>query len=109
MAVWNLHMPPHATGIDAAPELDEGLRVQYDSGGEPRMRPVGSVSVRRLVEARQPALALHGHIHEGRGRYKLGRTVGINPGSQYQDGVLMGVLVRVSPTSGVRDVTFTAG
>jgi hypothetical protein len=35
--------------------------------------------------------------------------VGINPGSQYQDGVLMGVLVRVSPTSGVRDVTFTAG
>ena len=54
-------------------------------------------------------VALHGHIHEGRGRYKLGRTVGINPGSQYQDGVLMGVLVRVSPTSGVRDVTFTAG
>ena len=109
MAIWNLHMPPHATGIDAAPELDAELRVQYDSGGEPRMRPVGSRSIRRLVEDRQPALALHGHIHEGRGRYKLGRTVGINPGSQYQDGVLMGVLVRVSPTSGVRDVTFTAG
>ena len=95
--------------IDAAPELDGGLRVQYDSGGDPRMLPVGSRSIRRLVEERQPVLALHGHIHEGRGRYKLGRTVGINPGSQYQDGVLMGVLVRVSATSGVRDVTFTAG
>ena len=109
IAIWNLHMPPHATGIDAAPELDAGLRVQYDSGGEPRMRPVGSHSIKRLVEERQPTLALHGHIHEGRGRYKIGRTVGINPGSQYQDGVLMGVLVRVSPSSGVRDVTFTAG
>ena len=107
--IWNLHMPPHATGIDAAPELDTGLHVQYDGGGEPRMLPVGSRSIRRLVEERQPTLALHGHIHEGRGRYRLGRTIGINPGSQYQDGVLMGVLVRVSPTSGVRDVTFTAG
>ena len=102
-------MPPHATGIDAAPQLDADLRVQYDSGGEPRMRPVGSRSIRQLIEDRQPTLALHGHIHEGRGRYKLGRTVGINPGSQYQDGVLMGVLVTVSPSAGVRDVTFTAG
>ena len=109
ITIWNLHMPPHATGIDAAPQLDPDLRVQYDSGGEPRMLPVGSRSIRRLVEERQPTLALHGHIHEGRGRYKLGRTVGINPGSQYQDGVLMGVLIRVSPTSGVRDITFTAG
>jgi uncharacterized protein len=109
LAIWNLHMPPHATGIDGAPELDADLRVQYDSGGEPRMRPVGSRSIRRLIEDRQPTLALHGHIHEGRGRYRLGRTVGINPGSQYQDGVLMGVLVTVSPSGGVRDVTFTAG
>ena len=109
LAIWNLHMPPHATGIDAAPQLDADLRVQYDSGGEPRMRPVGSRSIRQLIEDRQPTLALHGHIHEGRGRYKLGRTVGINPGSQYQDGVLMGVLVTVSPSAGVRDVTFTAG
>jgi Icc-related predicted phosphoesterase len=109
LAIWNLHMPPHATGIDAAPELDRDLRVQYEAGGEPRMRPVGSRAIRRLIEERQPTLALHGHIHEGRGRYKLGGSVGINPGSQYQDGVLLGVLVRVSPTGGVRDVTFTAG
>jgi Icc-related predicted phosphoesterase len=107
--IWNLHMPPHATGIDDAPELDAELRVQYDTNGEPRMRPVGSSAIRQLIEERGPTLALHGHIHEGRGRYKLGRTVGLNPGSQYQDGVLLGVLIRVSPTAGVRDVTFTAG
>jgi Icc-related predicted phosphoesterase len=109
VAIWNLHMPPHATGIDEAPELDSSLRVQYTGSGEPRMRPVGSTTIRDLIERHQPALGLHGHIHEGRGRYRLGQTVGANPGSQYQDGVLMGVLVRVSSTKGVRDLAFTAG
>ena len=108
-SIWNLHMPPRGTGIDEAPELDPDLRVQYTGSGEPRMRPVGSETIRDLIEQRQPSLALHGHIHEGRGRYRLGRTVGANPGSQYQDGVLMGVLVRVSATHGVRDLAFTAG
>jgi Icc-related predicted phosphoesterase len=108
-SIWNLHMPPHATGIDGAPELDSDLRVQYDGRGEPRIRSVGSHSIRRLIEERQPTLALHGHIHEGRGRYKLGSTIGVNPGSQYQDGVLLGVLIRVSATRGVQDVAFTAG
>lgn len=107
--IWNLHMPPYKTGIDDAPALDDELRVRYDAGGEPRMLPVGSSSIRRLIEERVPTLALHGHIHEGRGRYRLGRTIGANPGSQYQDGVLMGILVRVSATDGVRDLTFTAG
>ena len=107
--IWNLHMPPHRTGIDDAPELDDELRVRYDAGGEPRMGPVGSTSIRRLIEERVPTLALHGHIHEGRGRYRLGRTIGANPGSQYQDGVLLGILLRVSATDGLRDLTFTAG
>jgi Icc-related predicted phosphoesterase len=109
VTIWNLHMPPHATGVDDAPELDADLRVRYDGSGEPRMRPVGSTAIRQLIEERGPTLALHGHIHEGRGRYRLGRTVGVNPGSQYQDGVLMGVLLRVSANQGVRDLAFTAG
>lgn len=107
--IWNLHMPPHATGIDEAPELGPDLRIRYDGGGEPRMTPVGSATIRRLIEERSPTIALHGHIHEGRGRYRLGRTVGANPGSQYQDGVLMGVLLRVSARHGLRDLAFTAG
>jgi Icc-related predicted phosphoesterase len=107
--IWNLHMPPHGTGIDRAPELDESLQVRYDGGGEPRMQPVGSVAIRDLIERDGPTLALHGHIHEGRGRYRLGRTTGVNPGSQYQDGVLLGVLLRVSADGGLRDLAFTAG
>lgn len=109
VTIWNLHMPPKATSIDFAPKLDASLRVQYDGAGEPVMVPVGSAAIRELVTARQPTLALHGHIHESRGRYKIGRTTGINPGSQYQDGVLLGVLVRVSARNGVRDIAFTAG
>lgn len=109
VTIWNLHMPPHATSIDAAPKLDGELRVQYDGGGEPIMVPVGSTAVRALVAERQPTVALHGHIHEGRGRYRIGRTTGVNPGSQYQDGVLLGVLLRISARQGLRDLAFTAG
>lgn len=109
VTIWNLHMPPHASSIDAAPKLDAELRVQYDGSGEPIMVPVGSTAVRQLVAERQPTVALHGHIHEGRGRYRIGRTTGVNPGSQYQDGVLLGVLLRISARQGLRDLAFTAG
>jgi Icc-related predicted phosphoesterase len=107
--IWNLHMPPRDTGIDRAPRLDERLNVQYDGSGEPIMVPVGSTTIRDLITERQPTVALHGHIHEGRGRYRIGSTNGFNPGSQYQDGVLLGLLLRVSATKGLRHFAFTAG
>lgn len=107
--IWNLHMPPHDTGIDRAPRLDRALKVQYDGAGEPDMIPVGSTAVRDLIAERQPTIALHGHIHEGRGRYRIGSTSGFNPGSQYQDGVLLGLLIRVSSKQGLRHFAFTAG
>ena len=107
--IWNLHMPPYDTGVDRAPLLDGSLHVQYDGSGEPVMVPVGSHAIRDLIAERQPTIALHGHIHEGRGRYRIGTTAGFNPGSQYQDGVLQGLLLRVSARKGLRDFAFTAG
>jgi len=107
--IWNLHMPPYDTGVDRAPRLDDSLHVQYDGSGEPVMVPVGSHAIRDLIAERQPTIALHGHIHEGRGRYRIGTTAGFNPGSQYQDGVLQGLLLRVSARKGLRDFAFTAG
>lgn len=107
--IWNLHMPPYDTRIDRAPRLGPGLAVQYDGSGEPEMIPVGSHAIRDLIAERQPSIALHGHIHEGRGRYRIGATQGFNPGSQYQDGVLSGLLLRVSAKQGLRHVVFTAG
>ena len=38
-------------------------------------------------------LGIHGHIHEGRGNIKIGKTVCVNPGSVYPEGILQGVLV----------------
>jgi uncharacterized protein len=108
-AIWNIHNPPYNSGVDLAPRLDDGLRIQYSASGEAEMAPVGARSVRRLIEERQPELCLHGHIHEGRGRYRMGRTVGFNPGSVYSDGVLYGVLVRVSSDRGVRSYSLTSG
>ncbi len=57
------------------------------------MIPVGSIAIRRLIAEVQPLLALHGHIHESRGVAKIGRTVCVNPGSSYAEGVLDGCLV----------------
>ncbi|MGH2703211.1 MAG: metallophosphoesterase family protein [Actinomycetota bacterium] len=91
-AIFNLHAPPFDTGLDLAPELRNDLRVVTE-GGEPKMRAVGSKAVRELIERHQPLLALHGHIHESRAAKEIGRTLSINPGSAYSEGVLDGVLV----------------
>ncbi len=108
-AIFNFHDPPYHSDIDVAPKLDDALRVQYRSSGEVIYAPVGSKSVRVLVEKYQPMLGLHGHVHEGRGRYKIGRTIGFNPGSDYTEGMLRGVLLRLSDQKGIRDYTFTMG
>jgi len=92
--VFNLHCPPHDSGIDQAPQLTEGLRVVTE-GGEPKLVPVGSHAVRRLIEEVQPLVALHGHIHEARGAGKIGKTLCINPGSVYGEGVLDGAIVDI--------------
>ncbi len=95
-AIFNLHPPPYDTGLDEAPVLDESLTVQT-SAGQARMSPVGSRAVREILEQAQPLLGLHGHIHESAGFRKIGRTIAINPGSDYGTGVLNGVLVTLEP------------
>ena len=108
-AVLNLHVPPRDSQLDLAPALDEERRVRYSAAGEMLLAPVGGRGVRACIERHEPLLGLHGHVHEGRGRAKIGRTMCFNPGSDYQTGVLRGVLVRISPRKGVRDYAFTTG
>jgi uncharacterized protein len=95
-AIFNLHPPPFDTGLDEAPVLDENFKVQT-SAGQAKMTAVGSRAVREILESSQPLLGLHGHIHESAGFRKLGRTVAINPGSDYGAGMLNGVLVTLEP------------
>lgn len=92
-AIFNLHVPPYETGIDDAPEIRADLSLIGGTGA--RMVPVGSTAVRRLIERHAPLIGLHGHIHESRGSARLGRTTCVNPGSEYNTGILKGVLVRL--------------
>jgi Icc-related predicted phosphoesterase len=93
-AIFNFHCPPHNTHLDLAPKLDKSLRpvviagmVQYEH--------VGSRAVRRVIEEYQPILGLHGHIHESGGVDKIGRTIVLNPGSEYGEGVLRGYIIEL--------------
>jgi len=88
----NTHCPPYRTTIDQAAVLDEDLRPVTD-GGQVVLGPVGSTAVREAIEEHQPLLSLHGHIHESRGVDRVGRTLCINPGSEYPEGVLRGAIV----------------
>lgn len=91
-AVVNVHVPPFGTQLDDAPVLDSDLRV-VQVMGQVKFAPVGSTAVRDFLFATQPLLGLHGHIHESAGIRRLGRTIAINPGSDYATGSLHGALV----------------
>jgi Icc-related predicted phosphoesterase len=106
-AIFNVHVPPYETVLDQCAELDADLRPVH-RGGNPVMTSAGSTAVRELIEEYQPVLGLHGHIHEGRGIAKIGRTICVNPGSNYSEGVLNGSLIRLNDGQ-VRDVQLTQG
>lgn len=89
-----LHPPPYGTELDKAPAIDAEFRLQMEAGS-PRLTAVGSTAVREFILERQPLLGLHGHVHESRGAQLLGRTLCLNPGSEYTEGTLLGALVTV--------------
>jgi Icc-related predicted phosphoesterase len=106
-AIFNLHVPPFRSGLDDAPALDENLKPLV-SGGHVQMTPVGSTAVRAALERYQPLLGLHGHIHDCRAMKRIGHSICINPGSDYQTGTLRGAIVQL----GAHDVaawTLTTG
>ena len=64
------------------------------------MKPVGSTAVKAAILKYEPILSVHGHIHESRGVKKMGRTLAINPGSVYGDGVLQGAVLDLNAKKG---------
>ncbi|HEX4717810.1 MAG TPA: metallophosphoesterase [Thermoleophilaceae bacterium] len=94
-AVFMIHVPPHDSGLDTAPILDENLRPTV-SAGDVLRGPVGSTAVRQVIEERQPLLGVHGHVHEAGGERRIGATVCVNPGSEANHGILRGYLVDVA-------------
>ena len=104
--IYNFHCPPYGSGLDDAPELTDDLRPKH--GGR-SIVPVGSTAVREAIEEGQPALSLHGHIHEARGNTRIGRTLCINPGSSYEQGQLLGAVVDLDGKSKVKRFVLTSG
>jgi Icc-related predicted phosphoesterase len=95
--IFNFHAPPYGSNLDSAPQLNPDMT--YVSGGR-ALIPVGSHAVRDAIVAYEPVLSLHGHIHEGRGAVKIGRTLAVNPGSTYEDGVLQAAIVDLDAKKG---------
>jgi Icc-related predicted phosphoesterase len=94
--ICNLHAPPYDTNIDLAPKLDKNLKPITDFG-VPVMIHVGSRAVREVIEEYKPLLTLHGHIHESSGFHKLDGTICLNPGSEYESGILRGYVIDLPP------------
>lgn len=94
MAIFCIHVPPYDSQIDYAPMIDQDLNLIV-VGGHTHNIPVGSKSVRKIIEKYQPLLGLHGHIHESPGFIKIGRTECLNPGSEYGEGIFKGYLVEI--------------
>jgi Icc-related predicted phosphoesterase len=90
--VFNPHVPPYNSGLDLAPELRPDFSM-VTTGGQPNLIPVGSSAVREVVEDFEPMLVLSGHIHESRGVARMGPSIAINPGSEYNAGRLLGALI----------------
>lgn len=91
-SIFNFHCPPYDTNLDLAPKLDENFRPQRGLGGIATIH-AGSTAIRTAVERYQPLLGLHGHIHESKGVSQIGRTLTLNPGSEYAEGILRGAIV----------------
>ncbi len=107
-AIFNIHVPPYGTNIDLAPKLDENLKPILTPGGEYELVHVGSIAVRKAIERYGPMLGLHGHIHEARGIYRLKKSLCVNPGSEYTEGILRGALIDID-NKGVRDYLLIQG
>jgi Icc-related predicted phosphoesterase len=103
--VFNLHTPPYGSTLDDVPELTDDLKPKHAGRS---LVPVGSHAVRAVIKEYEPLLGLFGHIHEGKGALRLGRTLCINPGSMYEQGRLLGAVINLARNK-VKSYVLTTG
>ena len=70
------HTPPKNTSAD---RISDGSHV-------------GSVSIRRFVDEKEPSIVFCGHIHESKSTGRIGRSIIVNPGAA-KDGYFVVVIV----------------
>jgi Icc-related predicted phosphoesterase len=108
--IFNFHAPPVDSTLDTCPMLDASTDPpsQVVRGGQQVLYGAGSTAIRASIERYQPMLGLHGHIHESQAAARLGRTVCVNPGSEYGEGILRGCLITIADGK-VTSYQMTAG
>ena len=89
-----LHVPPFSSSLDTCPDLDKNLKI-ITEGGQVVMKSAGSPAVKTFIEKVQPMLSLHGHIHESPGHVHNGRTLMINAGSEYAEGIMKAAIINL--------------
>ncbi len=90
-SIFLLHDPPIGTTLDVAPKLSADMAPSATDEIH-----VGSKAVLNAIQEYQPLLSVHGHIHESKGIIEIGRTICINPGSEYAQGILRGAIVDIA-------------
>lgn len=106
--VFNFHCPPHGSGLDTVAQLDADFRPVVRTGHRVEVA-AGSTAVRQAIERYSPVLGLHGHVHEAAGHWRCGRTICLNPGSDYGSGVLKGAVVQFDDEGRYLDHLLTTG
>lgn len=94
-AIFNFHAPPYGTSLDLAPKLKPDLTPVMGPGGV-EMVHVGSHAVAEAIRKCRPLIGLHGHIHESAAHDLIEGVPVVNPGSEYGENVLRGVIVETS-------------
>ena len=69
------HNVPYNTKLD---------KISMKAHKAVRGKHYGSKLIRRVIDKWQPVLHIGGHIHEGRGMQKLGKTLCVNPGAAHE-------------------------
>lgn len=93
--IFNIHAPPHGTNLDLAPKLRKDLTPEVGPSGI-EMVNVGSTAVADAIRRFHPKIGLHGHIHESAGHDMVDGVPVLNPGSEYGENILRGVIVEVA-------------
>ena len=62
-------------------KLDKASKKAHEAV---RGKHLGSKMFRRIIKKYQPVLHIGGHIHESRGKDKLGKTILVNPGAVHE-------------------------
>ena len=105
--IFNFHCPPYNTALDLAYKINQDTFEPVAGIGGPPLINVGSKVIRESIEKWQPIVSLHGHIHEIHAKQNIGKTLCVNPGTDYKNGRLQGFFIQINDNGIIEFETLT--